>query len=306
MYRPDRPSIWVPTSRLSGRRGTSHLGIAVHRAAEHPVLGLTLTANGTLIAATHGRGAFETTVALPPALTIAASQPSIYVGNTEQLKALYGKTDVSTHARWTSSNTSVATVSASGLVTGRTPGTVTITASYEGEQATFTISVAAKTIKSVSVSISSTHLTVKGSPATLTVIAHYMDGTSGNVTSGASVRLSNSDVRVSRSRIYGMHGGTDTITVSYQGHTMSLRVSVTAVLTSITVSPSSIHRYTSRHFTATAHYNDGTSRNVTNSARWYTSNGYRASAYHGGLIRTRAYGVVRVLRRMEARRDRYW
>jgi hypothetical protein len=45
---------------------------------------------------------------------------------------LYGGQDVSAHATWQSSNTGIATVSPAGVVTGVAPGSVVITATFQG------------------------------------------------------------------------------------------------------------------------------------------------------------------------------
>ena len=84
------------------------------------------------------------TVAISGTATVAA------LGQTSQLTATATPAqsstpnDVSSQATWTSSNTGVATVSASGLVTAVSYGSTTITAVYQGvtAQVTFAVSIA--------------------------------------------------------------------------------------------------------------------------------------------------------------------
>src|SRR5207245_537755 len=80
---------------------------------------------------------------------------SVQAGQTVQLTAtprdaggnpLSGRT-----VTWSSSNTAVATVSNSGLVSGVTPGTATITAASEGKSGTSTITVTPVPVASVEV-----------------------------------------------------------------------------------------------------------------------------------------------------------
>jgi hypothetical protein len=68
------------------------------------------------------------------------------VGQTTQLVASQTVTGgsaqtVTTLATWTSSSTDIATVSSAGLVTAVAPGVTTVTASYQGQSGTLSISV---------------------------------------------------------------------------------------------------------------------------------------------------------------------
>jgi hypothetical protein len=54
--------------------------------------------------------------------------------------------DVSTLATWSSSNPAAATVSASGLVTAVSVGTTTISAAYQGQTGTLSVSVLSLTV----------------------------------------------------------------------------------------------------------------------------------------------------------------
>ncbi len=78
-------------------------------------------------------------------VTVSPSAPSVNVGSTQQLTAttrdaggvvLTGRT-----ITWASGNTSVASVNASGVVTGNAAGTATITATSEGQSGTASVTV---------------------------------------------------------------------------------------------------------------------------------------------------------------------
>lgn len=71
--------------------------------------------------------------------TISPSSSSVVVGNTIQLSTSPAQSEVT----WTSSNTSVATVSSSGVVTAKAAGSATITAQTSAASATATITVSA-------------------------------------------------------------------------------------------------------------------------------------------------------------------
>src|SRR5437762_12034 len=86
-------------------------------------------------------------------VTVSPSTASLLVGATAQLTAttkdsagtvLTGRT-----VAWTSSDTTVARVSASGLVTGKAAGTATITATSEGKSGTASVTVARVPVASV-------------------------------------------------------------------------------------------------------------------------------------------------------------
>lgn len=106
-----------------------------------PVEDLLLTPNGTLIAATHGRGMFESSLPTTPILSISTAHTIVTVGQSDTLTATSEGQTVSSQVQWTSSNTAIATVNSSGMVTTKGVGTVTITATYQGTTATLSIQV---------------------------------------------------------------------------------------------------------------------------------------------------------------------
>src|SRR5207253_5002745 len=97
----------------------------------------------TITATSEGKsGTSSVTVTNVPVATVEVTPPSasVQAGQTVQLTAtpkdangapLSGRT-----VTWSSSNTSVATVSNSGLVSGVTPGSITISATSEGKSGT--------------------------------------------------------------------------------------------------------------------------------------------------------------------------
>ena len=82
----------------------------------------------------------------PPTTSVASvgvsGAPFLSAGSTSQLSAAASLADgtaqdVATNATWQSSNATVATVSARGLVTALVPGTARITATYQGKVGSF-------------------------------------------------------------------------------------------------------------------------------------------------------------------------
>ncbi|MBI4409928.1 MAG: Ig-like domain-containing protein [Gemmatimonadetes bacterium] len=102
---------------------------------------------GTLVAATHGRGMFRTSVALAPVatVTITPASASLIVNESTRLTATprdaSGTPLVDRKVSWSSSAPSVASVDPEGGVSALSPGTAMITASSEGKSAFASIAV---------------------------------------------------------------------------------------------------------------------------------------------------------------------
>lgn len=176
-------------------------------------------------------------------LEITPASASINVGGSQQFTARYytitngvsdGGTDVTSSASWSSSNTSVATVSA-GSVSGRAAGSSTITATYAGSSATAAISVSNVVTYSLEVSPTSATINVGGTKA---FTAKYYTITNGvknagtDVTASASWSTSSSaTATVSKGTVTGVKGGSATITATYSGATGSATVTVNDVKT---------------------------------------------------------------------------
>jgi uncharacterized protein YjdB len=122
-----------------------------------------------------------------PAVTVAVTpaSPRVVVGGTQQLTAnVTAATGVATSVTWLSSNTSIATVDANGLVTAVAAGSATVTArstANTNATGTATITVAAPTVTAIAVSPTSASVysgTTQQLVATVTADA----GANGTVT----------------------------------------------------------------------------------------------------------------------------
>jgi|GEM_PF-2152408 len=137
------------------------------------------------------------------------SSYSLYKNKTLQLK-LYG---ASKDTKWSSSNTSVATVSSSGKITAKKAGTAKITATTNGYRATTTIKVSNPKISKTKLSIwggKSTKLTITGGVGT--------------------VKWTSSNKKVaavsSKGTIVAKKAGTATISAKVSGVTLKCKVTV--------------------------------------------------------------------------------
>src|SRR2546422_5414182 len=139
---------------------------------------------------------------------------------------------------WTSGTPTVATVSATGLVTGVSGGTATVTATSEGKTGSAAITVAAP-VASVTVAPASASVAVSG---TVQLAATTKDAV-GNVLTGRVVTWTSGTPTVATvsatGLVSGVSAGTATVTAASEGKTGSSAITVNAVVASVTVTPAS-------------------------------------------------------------------
>ena len=204
---------------------------------------------------------------------------------------------------WSSSNTSVAAVNASGVVTGKKGGKADISASYTYGGVTKT---AKKTItvtkKLTGLSVSGSSKAYVGTKVTLTATAKFDDGTSSKVTPTKCTSSSSSVATVTNAGVVtGKKVGSATITVSYTYNgsskvTASVKKAITVKkqLKSLTITggAASVLFGKKLTFTTTAKYTDGTSGKVT--AKWATSDKTIATISPKGVLTVKKGGTVKV------------
>ena len=182
-------------------------------------------------------GAASSVAVTPGSIGLAA-------GNTQQLsstiKDASGNILTGLAVTWSTSNSSVGTVSSSGLVTASHTGTATITATANGKSGSATLIVSAGAISSVVVSPNSANLVSGG---TQQLSATVKDG-SGNTITGQSVAWSSSDPTVgsvsSSGMVTAVHAGSATITAAAGGKSGGATLTVNAgAISSITITPGS-------------------------------------------------------------------
>jgi trimeric autotransporter adhesin len=183
-------------------------------------------------------------------------------------------------ATWSSSATSVATVSAFGQATGQSAGTADITAkmgSVTSNSAALIVS--SSPLVSIAVTPASTN-----DPVTIetpfTAIGTFGDGSTQDLT--ASVKWAAAPASVATvSNVGGAIGvatgvsvGKATISAVFAAQVGTAMLNVTnATLTSIAISPDNPHISSggAEQFSATATFSDGSTQNITNQAVWTSS-----------------------------------
>src|SRR5207302_2551351 len=130
---------------------------------------------------------------------------------------------------WSSSNTSVATVSSSGLVTGVTPGSATITATSEGKSGKASVTVTNIPVASVDVT-PATAMVQAGQTVPLTATPRDANGAA---LSGRAVTWSSNNTSVamvsSSGLVSGVTPGSATITATSEGKSGTASITVTNI-----------------------------------------------------------------------------
>lgn len=164
-------------------------------------------------------------------LTLQGAPPE-EIGATRQLDLTARLRDgttrqVTAEAAWSSSDPSVATVSA-GQVIALGPGQTVITAEYGGRSIQTSVTISGTTMPVASLTLSGdVGSIVIGQSIQLQATARFTDGSSRLVTNEATWRSSDSAVAtVNLGRVTGMARGSTTITVTYGGRSTQVTISV--------------------------------------------------------------------------------
>ena len=218
---------------------------------------------------------------------MAPSNPSVSQSQTQQFTATGTYSDgstknITTAVTWASSNTAVATIGANtGLATGISAGTSQVTASLGGITSSSDNLTVVKSVTLQSIAVSPTNSSVSQSQTQqFTATGTYSDGSTKNITTSVTWTSSNAAVAsigVNTGLATGISAGTSQITASL-GSISSPNGILTIVkgisLQSIAVAPSnpSVSQSQTQQFTATGTYSDGSTKNITTTVTWASSN----------------------------------
>ncbi|MDX7838878.1 Ig-like domain-containing protein [Aeromonas caviae] len=228
---------------------------------------------------------------------IQLTPPSVSVGKgqTRQLAATATYSDnttadISGNVAWLPADITTATVSTTGILTGRIAGSTEVTASLDGVTSnTVLVTVTDAVLTAIQVTPPSVSVG-KGQTRQLAATATYSDNTTANVT-GSVAWLSDdtATATVISALLTGVEQGTAEVTASLDGVTSNaVQVTVTdAVLTAIQVTPPSVSvgkgQTQQLTATATATYSDNTTADVTGSVAWLSDDTATATVISGLL-----------------------
>ena len=259
-------------------------------------------AGSTTISASLGgiTGSTSMTVTAPTISSIVVTPDGltlgIGIGQQYTATAIYsdGSTqDLVSGVTWSSSATGVATINSSGLATTVGAGTATITAKVGSFTDTTLLTVVAANLVSISVTPTPVSIAV-GTDQQFSAIGSFNDGSTQLLTSVTWSSSSSSVATINSAGLATAVGtGTATITATSGSVSGTAALTVTgATVTSIAVTPanSNMSVGTTKQFTATASFSDGSSENVTASVLWGSSKPGVASISNQGLVSSVATG----------------
>ena len=267
----------VATASTAGLLTTIKSGSVIAKATQGSISGtMTVTVNGAALSSISISGA-----------------SSLAAGLSEQLTAQGTYTDSSTQTitnqvTWQSSDSTVATVSSTGMLKSLKAGTVTVSAVLSSVTGTASVTVSSAVLSSINVGTPSPSL-ASGGTEQLTATGVYSDGSSASLTTQVAWSSSDGSVAVVNSvgLLTALKAGSVSVMASMGGVSGTANVTVNAPsLVSITVSPLAftIASGQSKQLSAMGVYSDGTSSDVTSQATWSSASSSFATVSSSGLV----------------------
>ncbi len=292
-------------------QGANLSGRSIAWTSLHPTIATVTTAGvvtgvssgtATVSASSEGKTTSATiTVTPPPVSTVAVALNSsaLTPGQTTQaiatLRSAQGETLVGRVTTWSTTNASVATVDASGMVAAVSPGTSTITATSEGRSGTAVVTVTQVPVATISLSLGNGTMRV-GEVQVGSAVARDANGAALAGRPLAWVSSNAAVATVSQAGVVTAVGvGAAAITVSSEGRFSSVAITVTpaVALITLTITPPTIVEGQSALATAIA--KDGSGNALPGvSITFAASNAAVASVSSAGTIVGVAPGVTNI------------
>ncbi|MCK5800122.1 MAG: Ig-like domain-containing protein, partial [Deltaproteobacteria bacterium] len=213
-------------------------------------------------------------------LEISPTTATLAVTTTQQLTVTGIFSDgtsmsVNSTATWTSSDETIATISAAGLVEAKAPGTATISAKLSGREATANITVTAATLEKIEVTPTDSTLAV-GTTQQLTAMGVFSDKSTQDITS--QVTWTSADATTvevdSAGLVTAKVVGKAMITATFSTVTGTTDITVTAAtLQEIEVTPTnpSVAAGSEHVLKATGIFSDKSTQDITAQVTWSSS-----------------------------------
>ncbi|MBT2764861.1 Ig-like domain-containing protein [Paenibacillus sp. ISL-20] len=209
-----------------------------------------------------------------------------------------GTNDVTTEAKWTTSDDSVVKVS-KGELTLVGLGSATVTAEYKARKASFTVKVTAPYQKLAIVPGEDLELLVGDAPVELKVFAKQSETDAGmDVTDKIELKSSNSSVAaIEDGKLKPVALGKSTISVSYLGSTAKLDVYVRNPYEALILDQTDFVKnpvlFMNDSITVQAKVRNAASQSIDVTGEWTSSNPLAVSV-NGGVITARASGTSNI------------
>lgn len=218
---------------------------------------------------------------------------SLVAGTSEQLsaKGTYTDTsiqDITSQVTWQSSDPTIATVGASGLLNSLKAGTVTITASLNGVSGTASVTVTSPTLTTITVGVPSPSL-ASGATEQLSATGVFSDNSTQDLANQVTWQSSDATIASisSGGLLTALKKGTVSVTATLNSISGTGTVTVdSAALSSISIMPAmfSIASGQSKQLSVQAVYGDGTTEDVTSQVTWNSATAAVASVNPNGLV----------------------
>ncbi|MFO0600509.1 MAG: Ig-like domain-containing protein [Myxococcaceae bacterium] len=203
--------------------------------------------------------------------------------------------DLTASCAWASGDSSKATISGSGLVTGLDVGAVELRSLKSGVVGTLQLTITAATLSSIDVRPASTSLAL-GTTQAFTATGRFSDASSQNLSS--MVTWGSSDATKlsvdSTGRATTLQLGTADVTAAFQGLMGAAHVTITdAALQTLEANPAAftLPLGSSRAVTVSGHYSDGTMQDLTSMATWRSGTAAVATVDDGGVVTAVGQGL---------------
>lgn len=253
---------------------------------------------------TSGNGSTNSTPTVS-SIQVSPNSMAIGIGTNQQFTATAhmsdGTTkDMTSSVQWSSSDSSIASITAAGIATGSSSGSVTITAQSGSMQssAALTVTAAAANLTSIVISPTASSMPINTSQQ-LTATGNYSDGSSADLTSTVTWTSSTTAIAtISNTGLVSAVGaGSTNISASLGGVSQSTTLTVTApTIVSIAVTPVGLTLGIgiNQQFVATATYSDGSSSDLSSAVTWTSSSTPAATVASSGLVTTVAAGQTTI------------
>ena len=232
-------------------------------------------------------------------IAITPTMPTVAAGTSVQLTAtgMYSDattTDLSAMVTWSSSATTVATVSATGLLEGLKVGGTTITATYGAVSGTATATVTAAVLTAIQVTPTNQSLAL-GTKRQLTATGMFSDATTQDLTAQVTWTSDSDHVTVTAGGLATAATlGSATIKAAKGAISGTTMVTATpAVLASIAITPpaSSVARGRTLQLTATGTFSDTTTQDLTAQVTWASATTANATISTTGVVQAANLGT---------------
>jgi hypothetical protein len=266
------------TSKVTWTSNANSVAMVIPTTGKTTGVGPGVVVISAAIARFEARATLTVTGTTLASISVGPSGASAAPGTTTQFMALARFADGSTQevtgqATWSTDSAAVASVDGQGRVSALAPGTVNVSAAFQGKTGSAPLTVVAPaTLTGVEVS-PPVAIIAKGTTTSLRATARFSDGKTQDLTGQATWSASPTSVATvdDHGVVSGVAGGMATISAAFQGKSDSAAVTVTeAKLLSIALTPagSTITRGSTRQFTATGTFSQGATQDLTTQVTW--------------------------------------